>query len=501
MTTQSQQRQVEELASCLSDTLSLHYPQGPPLHDDKLVKRWLEELAQVTEAHGEVVRLAIQQWKARDPETVVTRAPVTSFSLLDQLSAMPKRIFYDEIEAVSSLIERLQLLEQVDHVDDVASDWDKVLNMLFAGLTEGDYCSDYAELHRKWFDQCSSSVEYTSLQFGLCSNVVKALRHHYGRQVHVSDTEGLKFSNPQQHAFSMVQLWYVMWMSAHFSLDDTHRMTCDMMGLIRNLGSPTATRFVLNPAHLLALADPYANWLAHWIRQDVSLGAALNGLLSTGFLHDVMQRCRDQGRVEWKEHPVHVDAIVIEEGDHVQMSQLKYALWVHSLCILRSVLVTTRIVLFPWTELRKEAPHPDFFASDVPQAESYQPIVCQNPPVDEVQCVMTHFVMMLQSTTADTKLATICCEAIETILWGLQDDKTFCDILQTVLDRLGQRMPALAGVNLFSALTRIYYSRDWTASKETQQRLVEFLRKLWQHYGVGSDDFSEFVDALQTYSK
>jgi hypothetical protein len=147
--------------------------------------------------------------------------------------------------------------------------------------------------------------------------------------------------------------------------------------------------------------------------------------------------------------------------------------------------------------LRKEAPHPDLLESDTPQEKSYQPIVCQNPLVDEVQGVTTHFVTMLQSTTSDTKLATICCEAIETILWGLQDDKTFRDIMQTVLDRLGQRMPALAGVDLFSALTRICDSRDWTASKETQQRLVEFLRKLWQHYGVGSDDFSEFEEAWQ----
>ena len=491
MTAQSQQRQVEELASCLSDTLSLHYPQGPPLHNENLVKRWLEELAQVTDSPGEVVRLAMQQWKARDQELVVTRAPATSFSLLDQLSAMPKRIFYDEIEAASSPIERLQLLEQVDHVDDVASNWDKVLNMLFEGLNEKDCCSDYVELHHKWFDQCSSSVDYTSLQFGLCSNVVKALQHHYCHHVHVSDTEGLKFSNPQQHTFLMVQLWYTMWMSAHFSLDDTHRMTCEMMGLIRNLGAPTATRFVLMPAHLLALVDPYANWFARWIQHDVSPVDALNCLLSTGFLHVVMQCCRDEGHMAWKELSVTVDTIVIEEGDHVQVSQLEHMLWVHSLCILRSVLVSARVVLFPWADLLE---------FDSPQEESYQPIVCQNPLVDEVQGVTTHFLTMLQSATSDTKMVAICCEAIETILWGLQDD-TFRDILQTVLDRLGQRMPALAGLDLFSALVRIYHSRDWTTSKETQQKLVVFLRKLWQHFGAGSDDISEFEELLQEHFK
>jgi hypothetical protein len=504
MTKQSQQRQLEELASCLSETLSLHFPKDPPLHDDRLVKRWLQELAQVTDAPGEVVRHAMQKWKARDPERLITRAPAASFSLLDQLSAMPKRIFYDEIEAAPSPMERLQLLQQVDHVDDVASDWDKVLKMLFVGLTEDDYCSDYVELHRKWFDHCSSSAEYTSLQFGVCSNVAKALRHYYARHVHVSDTTGLEFSNRQQQNFAMVQLWYTMWISAHFSFDDTHRMAFDMMGLMRHLGSPsTARRFVLVPAHLLSLVDPYADWFAHWMRQDVSPGDALNDLLSTGLLHDVWQCCREQGRVDWKEYPNNVETIVIPEGNHVQVSQLKHVLWVHSLCILRSVLVTTRVVLFPWAELCKEGPHTALLETDTPQEEHYQPTVCPNPPVEEVRCVMTSFVTMLQSTTSDTKVATVCCEAIETILWGLQDDKTFCDILQTVLDQLRQRMPALACVDLFSALARIYYSRDWTASKETQERLVQFLRNQWQYCGLGSDDaeFSDFEEALQAYSK
>ena len=233
----------------------------------------------------------------------------------------------------------------------------------------------------------------------------------------------------------------------------------------------------------------------------MSRGDALNGLLSTGFLHVVMECCRNEGRIKWNELSVNVDTIVIEEGNHVQVSQLEHALWVHSLCILRSILVSTRVVLFPWAELRKEAPHPDFLEADTLQEESYQPTVCQNPLVDEVQGITNHFVTMLQSTTSDTKLAAICCEAIETILWGLQDDKTFHDILQAILDRLGQRMPALAGVDLFSTFARIYNCRHWTASKETQQRLVEFLRKLWPYCGVGSDDFSEFEESLQAHSK
>jgi hypothetical protein len=500
---QSQQRQLEELASCLSETLSLHFPKGPPLHDDKLVKRWLEELAQVTDAPGEVVRLAMQHWKARDPETVITRAPTTSFSLLNQLTAMPKRIFFDEIEAAPSPTERLQLLQQVDHFDDVASDGDKLLSMLFVGLTEGKYCSDYVELHRVWFDQCSSSVEYKSFQFGLCSNVVQALRHHYVRHVHVSDTDGLEFSNPQQHAFSIAQMWHTMWMSARFSFDDTHRMAFDMMGLMRNLGSPTARRFVLVPAHLLALVDPYADWFSHWMRQDVSPGNALNGLLTTGLLHDVLQRCQDQGRVDWKEFPNNAETIVIPEGNHVHVSQLEHVLWVHSLCILRSILVTTRVVLFPWTELLKEAPYISLLETNTPQEEHYSLTVCPNPPVDEVRCVMTCFMTMLQNTSSDTKLTAICCEGIETLLWGLQDEKTFRNILETVLDQLGYRMPALAGADLFSALARIYFSRDWTASEKTQQRLAEFLRKLREHYGLGSIDteFSDFEETLQVNSK
>jgi hypothetical protein len=294
-----------------------------------------------------------------------------------------------------------------------------------------------------------------------------------------------------------------MWMSAQFSFDDTHRMAFDMMGLMRNLGSPTARRFVLVPAHLLALVDPYADWFSHWMRQDVSPGDALNGLLSTGLLHDVLRRCQDQGRVDWKEYPNNAETVVIREGNHVQVSQLEHVLWVHSLCILRSILVTTRTVLFPWTELCKEPPHIAWLETDALQDEHYQPTVCLDPPVDEVRCVMTYFITMLQNTSRDTKLAPICCEGIETILWGLQDDKTFRNILETVVDQLGQRMPAVAGADLISALARIYYSRDWTTSKETQERLAEFLTKQREHYGLDSEDteLSDFEKVLQVNSK
>ena len=456
-------QQADELASQLSETLALHFPQGPPIQEDDQIKRWLRELAEAVKATSsdsnsersddilnEIVRLAVEKWKRRDPDDteVPTRSVATSFSLLDQLSAMPRRIFYNDIEAASSPGERLQLLQQVDHVDDVASDWTNVMELLFSGLKQGDYTNEYLELHRKWFEQCTSSAEHTSLQYGLCTNVVKAMRQHFGNCVHVAHTDGLAFDNSQEHAFVMIQLWHSMWMSAvkHVRPDDACEMAFLVMGLMRNLAYSMPARFVLLPAHLVALVDPYAHWFAQWIRHDVSPANAVTDLLSTGLLYDLMQRCRARGHIEWNQPPngdpdSDTDVINIQKGEHIHIAQWERALFVHSLCMVRSILVSTRVGLFPWNELRNdmpaEVPHTSLMETQSPREDSYQPRV---PSIHELWSVTDPFVEMMQVTSTDTKLASICIEAIETILWGLQDDTIFREFLWMLLDRLMGRL-------------------------------------------------------------
>ena len=67
------------------------------------------------------------------------------------------------------------------------ADWTTVLEMIYRGLTQGDYICDYIDLHRKWFDQCGSSLEYTSLEYGLASNLLKALRQFFATRAFVSN--------------------------------------------------------------------------------------------------------------------------------------------------------------------------------------------------------------------------------------------------------------------------------------------------------------------------
>ena len=70
---------------------------------------------------NEILQLAMKQWKRRNPVEEPSKATgSSSFSLLDQLSSMPKRILVHDIEAAPTPAERLLLLQQVSHVDDVA---------------------------------------------------------------------------------------------------------------------------------------------------------------------------------------------------------------------------------------------------------------------------------------------------------------------------------------------------------------------------------------------
>ena len=489
----------------------LHFPQGPPLHDEKLVKRWLKELAEATEIKddvcndivNEVMQLAMQQWKAREPGTLqdFSKANATSFSLLDQLSAMPKRIFYDEIETASTPAERLQLLQQVDHVDDVSPEWKKILNMLFVGLTEGDYVRDYITLHRKWFDQCGSSSEYTSLQLGLCANLVRALRHFFGNHVFVSEADSIEVTAQHQQLFELMQQWHAMWMMAmkNFAFDDCNQMACNMMQLMRNLAPGSPSKFVFLPAHFMALVDRYGDWFALWIGHAVPPADAGNYLLSTGLFYDLMEcRCRHKGHIEWKEHPNvgASDTVVIRQGEDVQVAQLERALWVQSLCMARSILVSTRVVLFPWKKLLSEAPrqvpHTCLLEAFSMQEKTFHVKLYDEAPDDEVRWVTTYFLNMLEDKTGETKLTEVCLEAIEAILWGLQDEEIFRIILSEVLHSLSCMWQGRGAV-VFTALVRVYRGRDWTRNEALHRRLIDFLLVLKHHCGKSQDD-PEFAD-------
>lgn len=510
MTTEQRQLEAEELASSLSETLSLNFPQGSPAHDEKLVKRWLRELAEATASNdttdgsdmaNEIMQLAVEKWKARDPRTIPesTKTTATSFSLLDQLSAMPKRVFFDEIEGASTPTERLQLLQQVDHVDDVASDWNKVLEMLFQGLTESDYPSDYVQLHRKWFDQRSnSSAEYISLQFGLCSNLVKALRQFFGTFVFVSVlTDGFEFTADQQLVFEIMQQWHAMWVSAmkNFRVDDANQMARDMMQLMRNLAPATPSKFVLLPAHFMALVDPYANWFALWIGHGVSPSDALNNLLSTGLLYELMGRLASQGHIQWKgqSNVVGTTFILLQKGQDVQVSQLERALWVQALSIIRSILVRTRVVLFPWKELLAEEPTQVLYTilldSSPAEKESFNPVIYDADSVDRVMMVLDYYMEVISNPTSEAKLTAVCCEALETILLGLRDDENLRNALRAIVDRTPvTTLTVAAARDLMSLLFRVHQGKDWTDDKETPERLAAFLKILREHSGLASVD-------------
>lgn len=439
MTPESQQQEMEELVSGLAETMSLHFPQGPPNHDEKLVKHWLNELTAADnhvsdDMRNEILQLAMKQWKRRNPDTEQSSKSTipSSFSLLDQLSSMPKRIFVHDIQVAPTPAERLQLLLHVSHVDDVASDWNTVLEMLYSGLTQGDYICDYVDLHRKWFDQCSSSLEYTLLEYGLASNLLKALRQFFATRAFVSNASSFKLAEELEVPYKMMQQWHVMWMTRmkQFRLDDANQMARDMMQLMRNFESTHEFSFL--PAHFMALMDPYSEWFSQWIRHAVTPCDVLDNLFASGLFYDVMHRCQHEGNIISKSELISMsttDAIMLKEGTDVQVSQLQRALWLQSLCSLRSILVCTRVVLFPWDQVSQEKsaqiPASTLLESLSVESSSFKLEIRKETPHKEAVQVIGCFLRMLQDENAATEIRDVCFEAIKTILCGMQDDTDF----------------------------------------------------------------------------
>lgn len=507
---------MEELATSLAETLALHFPQGPPAHDEKLVRRWLEELMEATASDtdmaDEVMRCAVEKWNSIEPEQPKKAAVASSFSLLDQLSAMPKRVFFHDINGASSPQERLQLLQQVDHVDDVTTDWKSVLEMLFGGLTKGNNISEYILIHAKWFDQCDSSMESTFIQFGLCANLVKALRYLFGTQSFVSEAEILELTDQQQVLFEMMQQWHVMWMTSmkNFATDDCMQMARDMMQLMRNLSPGAPAKFVWLPAHFMALIDPYAEWFALWIGHAVSPADAVNNLLSTGLFFDLIQRCNDQGYIRWEElsNESLGERIIIPPGKDVQVRQLERALLVQTLCMVRSILVSSRVALFPWKEMSAsdhsstQVPCTCLLESSPRGDETYTPALCDEHPANEILTVLDYFMRPIRNPSSPAHLTAICCEAVETILWGVRNGKCMREVLQFIVDADENMQGTIeARRDLFSVVVRVYRGTDWTKEKDTQAKVVDFLKLLRQQCMLGpeSSEYVEFEALLQDF--
>ena len=353
----------DRIRSALVDNLFLLYPQGPPA-DETQIRTWLSQIVQneavaMTSPDGYEVAIAqaVAEWKTKAAENnqqkidnpinsqQKTKKQPASFSLFSQLdsSMFAPRMALEDFQAVTTAEERLPLFEKVANIDDLIFDWNEVLPLVQDGLNS-DGATDYAKLHRKWFGQGRASMEHWNIRCDLCQNILTAImnlvtssRDSQSKDETTSDS----FSASQQAVYSLWILWYEMWMdlmqqplihNENTIGSPTVTMGQQVLLLMRNLESSTG----YSVPSFLALVDPLASWFQAWAAR-MTPPELLSVLVDTDILPDLWQRCdasKDAG-------------MILTEQCQSQSQLLTVVPKHHALSMLRSILVTTRVLLFP----------------------------------------------------------------------------------------------------------------------------------------------------------
>ena len=351
----------DRIRSALVENLLLLYPQGPPA-DEAQIRTWLSQIIQneavamtLPDDYDVAMAQAVEEWKTQaaankqqkidNPDQQKTKKQPTSFSLFSQLdsSMFAPRMTLEDFQAVTTTEERLPLFEKVANIDDLTFDWNEVLPLIQDGLNSHGIM-DYAKLHRKWFGQGRASMEHWNSRCDLCQNILTAIMNLVtgSRDTQIKDETTVgSFLAREQELFSLWILWYEMWMdlmqqplihNENTIGSPTMTMGQQVLLLMRNLENSTGYS-----AHsLLALVDPLASWFQAWAAR-MTPPELLSVLVDTDVLPDLWQRCI-----------ANEDAcMILTEQCQSQSQVLEVAPRQHALSMLRSILVTTRVVLFP----------------------------------------------------------------------------------------------------------------------------------------------------------
>jgi hypothetical protein len=409
-------RDTEYLAVSLTEQLSGHFPDGPQGNEEQ-IKRWLGELLNCVSQTGTegkpmeytelelAIPIAVELWRSRTyTHTVANQSKPTSFSLFDQLLGgfEPPVTIEEILEAPPG--ETISVLERVDHVDDILMDWQQLRPALNQGLQTSQW-RGYLNLHRKWFDQGRSSTEYLSLQYSICQDCLKAIEMFFAAGLIVDDK-----------LLQLIQTWHAMWLDLmqqdRYSQDGAEDMELRFLLLLRNLVHPQQEVLSVLPAHLFALIDPQALGFACWINH-VTPQRAVELMLNSQLLPDIVGRCGFTTR-----NPSRSPA-------------LDMALRIHSVAMLRTLLVKTRGACFPWRLI--DQPSSPLCTSQlgkgVDASFSEKFLSVEAPTKAQLERILDIFLIILSEDFLQDDSIRSCMDAIETILLGYRVTDSDCDEL------------------------------------------------------------------------
>jgi hypothetical protein len=360
----SSESRIEAVALQLTQTMGL-FEQEP---SEEMIRIWMNELAASsfsTDESKEIVRQAAIFQKAAPSENNSTTTP-QSMSLWNQFTSFSERVMWSDIQSAKDDIERLALLQKVDHIDDILTDWKDVRQLLQHGLEQQEQA--YLDLHNKWFGHCQATAEYQTIRTDLCSNILREARRRFGTTTYMlALTMHNSFSSEEEIVFKFLHTWKTMWIkiitSGGYNEEGVDAMVLQALVLMRNLSADGCSNnnqdalLVLLPAHFLAMADLHADWLRCWL-EETPIHRILLVLTQSRFLPDLFQRCqnnKDNSSSSFQAGPVEARTIVVvNAGDETNLQKLQAVLHTQSLAMLSSLLIHLRVRMFPWNQLETE---------------------------------------------------------------------------------------------------------------------------------------------------
>ena len=216
--------------------------------------------------------------------------------------------------------------------------------------------------------------------------------------------------------------------------EECHRL---LLGILKMAAEPTPECGGVSLANVISSADPYAEWFS-FLSRFIHPATLIKAFAETRVLENIIQFCNEGlGRIA----PTNLATMASNGGSDMiavgTAADLDHCLYLHSLSILRTLLVVTAGSerIFPYQELG------GIESSNAPLSQSVTRIVA---PFVKVLSVGTK-----EGTAAvDARLASLCEEAAGTALQGIKQNKEIFEaIVHTTIVPVTDKVISAADAN------------------------------------------------------
>jgi hypothetical protein len=352
-----------------------------------------EELLKLVQDEG------FRSWKQQGSSSLPPLAQAssnkksTSMSLfLSQLNgggALQSFVSWERIqeESQGDDVIKLQLLEKVQHLQDLLPDWEGHVRPFFLqGLRQSSSRQHFADLHRQWFDKSRSSSQYRTLQIDLCQNLVTVADEE--SKALLSSGDGSADTSQLQNLVDLALDMFEDWMLRGLYVRDSRVWSIGrtLWGWLLVEGDNSTCLSSLSPAaQCMIQVDGQATWFSSWLAHlspDQCLDLCADAAKT---LPKVLTYCQQQDPT----------------NDHAVC-----CFW---LTVLHNILLSTRVSRFPWE------------------------LVIEGHTDDSKLFVLDLFLGCFLQVDNDQSNMIMYADAIETILAGCRgDDKLFTIMMAKV---------------------------------------------------------------------